>query len=91
MAYHWSDLVGNLGVAMIVLAYLAMQIGRLDGRGMAFSALNAAGAAFILVSLYYDFNLSAFIIEVFWIAISMIGIVRALRGSNRQARPDGTV
>jgi len=89
MAYHWFDLVGNLGVAMIILAYLAMQIGHLDGRGMVFSVLNASGAALILVSLYYDFNLSAFIIEIFWIAISMIGIVRQLRGSNDRARSGG--
>ena len=86
MTYHWSDLVGNLGVAAIILAYLGLQLGRLDGRGLTFSVLNAGGAAFILVSLAHDFNLSAFIIEVFWIAISMIGIVRALRGSDRRAR-----
>jgi len=31
------------------------------------------------VSLLVDFNLSAFLIEVFWVAISLIGIQRWLR------------
>lgn len=91
MAYHWSDLIGNLGVAMIILAYLALQLGRMDGRGMAYSLLNACGAGLILVSLYYAFNLSAFVIEVFWVAISLIGIVRSLRARRDQARADGVV
>jgi len=38
--------------------------------------LNAVGAALIAVSLLVDFNLSAFLIEVFWVAISLIGIQR---------------
>ena len=79
MSYSWTDLVGNAGVAMIILAYLGLQLERLDGRGLAYSVVNAVGAALILVSLLEDFNLSAFVIEIFWIAISLIGIWRGLR------------
>ncbi len=77
--YGWPDFVGNVGVALIILAYLALQLGKLDGRSLAYSAMNAVGAALVLVSLWFDFNLSAFIIEAFWVAISLIGIVRSLR------------
>ncbi len=76
MAYGWSDLVGNVGVALIILAYLGLQLERLDGRGLPYSLANAVGAALILVSLYHDFNLSAFVIEIFWIVISLIGVWR---------------
>lgn len=77
--YGWPDFVGNVGVALIVLAYLALQLGKLDSRGLAYSALNAVGAALVLVSLWFDFNLSAFIIEAFWVAISLLGLVRGVR------------
>ena len=78
MDYGFSDFVGNLGVFMIVGAYLLLQLNRMAGNGMAYSVINGLGAAFILYSLFFDFNLSAFIIEIFWILFSLIGIGRIL-------------
>ncbi|MCB1670916.1 MAG: hypothetical protein R3F41_12510 [Gammaproteobacteria bacterium] len=79
MNYYWHDLVGNLGVTMIVLAYLGLQIGRLDSRSLTYSLANGAGAALILVSLYFNFNLSSFLIEIVWLIVSIVGIVLNLR------------
>ena len=79
MEYAWHDLVGNLGVAMIVLAYLGLQVGRLDGRTVSYSLINGVGASLILVSLLFNFNLSSLVIEIFWLAISLVGMVLALR------------
>ena len=87
MEYTWHDLVGNLGVALIVLAYLGLQIGRLDGRAMSYSVMNGLGASLILVSLWFNFNLSSFIIEIFWLAISGVGIVLALRRQRAHQEP----
>jgi hypothetical protein len=33
----------------------------------------------IIFSLFYEFNLSAFAIEMFWLVISLYGVFRALR------------
>jgi hypothetical protein len=79
MSYAWHDFVGNVGVATILGSYLALQLGRLGGRSLAYSALNGLGAALVLVSLAYDFNLSAFVIEACWVAISLFGMWRAWR------------
>jgi len=76
--YAWYDLVGTAGVALIIGTYLMVQLGRADGAGLAASASNAIGASLILVSLYFDFNVSAFIVELFWVLISGIGIARGL-------------
>ena len=76
MSYTWTDLIGNLGVALVILAYLGLQLERLDARGLVYSAANAIGAAMILVSLSRDFNLSAVVIEVFWVGISLLGLWR---------------
>ena len=43
----------------------------------AYSWLNIAGSAAILVSLTHAFNLSSFVIQVAWIAISLWGLWRA--------------
>ncbi len=82
-SYGWPDLVGNIGVALIVGAYLALQLGRLDGRALLYSITNAVGASLVLVSLWFDFNLSAFIVEVFWVVISLIGLVRNVNDPTR--------
>ena len=76
MQYEWHDLVGNIGVVLILVTYTLLQLRRMDSHGLAYSALNALGAALILVSLVFDFNASAMIIEIFWCAISLLGIVR---------------
>ena len=81
MSYGWSDLAGIIGVSLIVGAYLMMQLERLDSRSLTFSALNAAGAALIITSLVFDFNMSAMVVEVFWLGISLVGIGRSLRRS----------
>jgi hypothetical protein len=79
MDYAWYDLLGNVGVVGIIWTYLAIQINVMDARGLWFSLVNGVAAVLILISLLYNFNLSSFIIEVFWIGISMIGIVRGIR------------
>ncbi|HQU74404.1 MAG: hypothetical protein KDI06_02665 [Calditrichaeota bacterium] len=80
MNYAWYDIPGNIGVALLIAAYWMLQSGRLHAGQPLYSVLNGLGAAFILFSLFFDFNLSAAIIEVFWLAISFYGLLRSLRG-----------
>ena len=74
-----ADVVGVAGAATIVVAYFLLQTGRLQAQSITFSAANGLGAAAILFSLVSDFNLSAFVIEAFWLAISLYGIARGVR------------
>ncbi|WP_405223437.1 CBU_0592 family membrane protein [Lentisalinibacter sediminis] len=76
MNYAWHDLIGNAGVALIILAYLLLQLDRLSSTALTYSVMNALGAALVIISLYFDFNLSAFVIEAFWVVISLVGIGR---------------
>lgn len=82
--YHWYDFIGNIGVLMILIAYFMLQLNRIDNRALTFSFMNFSGAFLILVSLYFDFNLSAFIIEFFWLLISLYGIYRWLRTTSKE-------
>ncbi len=73
---HWPDAIGLLGVVLILLAYFLLQVGRLRGNALPYQLLNAAGAALLLVSLAYAFNLSAFLMELAWLLVSIYGIAR---------------
>lgn len=86
MSYRWHDLVGNIGVLLILGSYLRLQMGRVDAAGLAYSAINGAGALLILISLLYEFNLSAFVVEAAWFAISLFGVARSLVRRNAATR-----
>lgn len=79
MSYGLFDLVGNIGVAMVIAGYFLLQLGIWRSRQMAYLVCNLVGALLVLVSLGHAFNLSAAIIQLFWIGISVFGIARNLR------------
>lgn len=79
MTYTWHDIVGNVGVALMVGAYFLLQIGKLGSRQVSYSLLNGVGAALVLVSLAVEFNMSAFVMESFWLLISVVGLVMAFK------------
>ena len=81
---HWYDLVGTTGVVLVLVAYLLLQTEKLASNSLSYSVVNLLGALLITVSLLYDFNFSAFIIEIFWIGISIYGIVRSNTAARRE-------
>lgn len=83
MNYQWYDLVGNVGVVLILLCYFLAQNGRMTMTTPTYSLVNGLGALLILVSLFYDFNLSSFVIEIAWLAISAYGLRRWYRQRRR--------
>ena len=85
------DLVRFIGVLLIIVAYLLLQLDKLPSSSPSYSLLNAAGALLIIVSLIFAFNLSAFVVEVFWFLISLLGLSRSLtsrKDSQRTGRSD---
>jgi len=71
------DLIGYTGVALILAAYGLLQFDRLSPKSARYSAMNGLGAAGILVSLYFEPNLPAFVIETAWLLISLVGLYQA--------------
>jgi predicted membrane protein len=83
MNFHLFDLVGLIGVLLILITYLLLQLDKLPNSSPKYSLLNAAGALLIILSLVFAFNLSAFIVEAFWLLISLVGFWRSLRSRTR--------
>lgn len=78
MNVAWYDVLGTIGVGVIVITYLLLQLGRIKSDQLIYSVLNGVGATLILVSLYYQFNLPSVIVEAFWLVISVFGIAKRL-------------
>jgi hypothetical protein len=79
MKYGLLDFIGNIGVVLLMLAYLLLQLNKLRSDALAYSLLNLIGAGFVILSLLVNFNLSALLMEVFWVLISFVGIYRYFR------------
>lgn len=71
------DLLGLIGSITIALTYFANLQGLLKTEGWFYSLLNLTGAALILLSLCWAWNLPAAVMEGFWALISAYGLVRA--------------
>jgi len=83
MNLNLFDLAGFIGVILIVIAYLLLQLDKLPSSALSFSLLNAVGSLLIILSLVFKFNVSAFLIEVFWFLISLIGLTKWLAARKR--------
>ena len=73
------ELIGLVGMAIIVGAYLLLNLEIIQSDRPIYHGLNAVGATLVIISLTDQFNLAAFILEVFWLAISLFGLWRLQR------------
>ena len=77
--------IGFVGMAFVVIAYLFLQTNKYTIKSLQYQLLNLIGAILLLISLFVHFNLGSFIIEVFWIIITIYGIVVNLKeNKNKQ-------
>ena len=78
MDYRWFDLVGNIGVLLMVVAYLLLQLEKMSSSAVSYLLLNTVGATLVIISLKFRFNLSAVLMEAFWLVISLYGLAKPL-------------
>ena len=86
LSFSWFDVAGFSGVLLIVVAYLLLQLNRLPSTSPRYSLMNAAGSLLVILSLIFDFNLSAFLVEAFWFLISLLGLSRSIIPSFKYKR-----
>ena len=77
------DALGVVGVLCILTAYAGATAKKLDPAQAPALLLNLTGALLILLSLYFDFNLSAVLMEGAWALVALIGLIRLGLGRGR--------
>lgn len=75
--------IGLGGVAFYVSSYALVQVSKMDGNGVVYSAMNVIAASMVLVSLFKDFNLASMVTQVTWICIGVGGLSLRARGGLR--------
>lgn len=77
------DFLGVVGVLLILVAYAGATTKRLDPAEAPALLLNLFGALLILLSLYFDFNLSAVLMEGAWALVALYGLGRLVLARRR--------
>jgi len=72
------DLIGLAGAALLIAVYFANQQRWLSSDDWRYPAGNLAGAVLIFISLCFAWNFPSVVIEIFWAAISVWGIIKSL-------------
>lgn len=89
----WADLLtheqllqcaGVAGFVCYIIGFASLQLGYLDGNGIPYTLWSLAGAMLVLTSLMGAFNLASMLIQVSWIIICVVGLIR--RSLNSQVR-----
>ncbi|MDO5046549.1 CBU_0592 family membrane protein [Campylobacter sp.] len=77
------QIIGLLGMICIVLGYFLLQIGKMTSEDLSYQLINLIGAILLIISLFVHFNLGSFLIEVFWIFITLYGIFKIYKNRKR--------
>ena len=70
------QIIGFIGMLFVVYAYFLLQALKVEHSSLKFQTLNLIGAILLIISLLVHFNLGSFLIEVFWIIITIYGIMK---------------
>ncbi|WP_299369224.1 cyclic nucleotide-binding domain-containing protein [uncultured Tateyamaria sp.] len=70
------QIAGYFGVAFYLGSYALLQLGLLKGSSYTYALMNLTAASLVLVSLATGWNLFSAIIQISWITLSMVGMVR---------------
>lgn len=81
-----ADAIGLIGSALFIVAFAYANMAESFNK-LWFNAANLIGAMLLLTSLWVNFNLAAFVLEVAWAMIALAGLIGALRARMRRGRP----
>lgn len=82
-----ANIIGLTGSAIFVAAFAYANLSpRMDK--IAFNAMNLVGAVLLLISLWVNFNLAAFVLEVVWGLIAFVGLIAAIRAKSNGKEVD---
>lgn len=81
------NVLGWIGMALLVGAYALVTLSRIHATGLAFQLMNLVGGAFLMLNTAYYGAWPSTALNLTWICIGTVGLLRAaLRSSRVQDR-----
>jgi hypothetical protein len=76
-----------IGALLILLAFAANQLGRLDTSNLSYQLSNLVGSAILTVVAVIEVQLGFILLEGTWALVSLWGTIRVLRGERAGEAP----
>ena len=74
------QLLSLAGAALVLVAFIALQLGRMEREAVAFNVLNFLGSVFLGAVAIFDRRAGFIVLEVSWAIFSLVPLVRRKRG-----------
>jgi uncharacterized membrane protein len=84
IAIMWEQVISLVGAVMILIAYAAHQMGRLDRNSFLYLTLNLIGAVILGIVAARAKQSGLTLMEGAWALISLIALVKNLRSGRNQ-------
>lgn len=78
-----SDLIGSIGVTMLLGAFALNLLGQMSREGIAYALLNSVGAGLAAFASWLISYWPFIILEGTWCVVSLFALQRALFGTNQ--------
>lgn len=72
----FMDVLGWVGVAAVLGAYILVSIRRLAGDSVLYQVLNLVGGVFLMVNSYYYRAMPSVFVNLIWAGIAILAMVR---------------
>ena len=80
------NVIGLIGASLYLLSYFLLNTKKISGDSVNYIAMNMIAAICVSISLVEYYNLPSLIIQLSWIAISIIGIYNCLSKSRQEEK-----
>jgi hypothetical protein len=73
----YNDIIGTIGVGLILLAYFCNTVGWINGKSKIFFLLNIVGAGLACYASWLINYWPFVILEATWLLVSLVGFIKA--------------
>ncbi len=80
-----ADVIGLIGGVLFIAAFAYANVAE-NFNKLWFNVANLLGAMLLMISLWVNFNLAAFVLEIAWAFIALVGLIAALRARSQRQR-----
>lgn len=75
--------IGVVAAGLAMLSYWLLVTGRIEANSISYLGLNVVIASCMFCSLIKEFNLATFVMQVFFMSVSLYGLAKILLTRNR--------
>ena len=86
--FDFYEIVGLIGTFLYLLSYAILQHNREFSHHVSYWFINLIATSCLIFSLYFHWNVAAFIGNLTWFIISLVGVLRSINTPNTVINKD---